>query len=69
VNARDVLADATYVAVGFGLVAYQRAAVGVQELRRQLPSETTQRIDEALDTARKAAVDAATRVVAAATSR
>jgi site-specific recombinase len=44
-DARSVVMDAAYVAVGFGVLAAQKAAVGVQEARRRLPPEAVEAVD------------------------
>jgi hypothetical protein len=46
-DARSVVMDAAYVAVGFGVLAAQKAAVGVQEARRRLPPEAVEAVDAA----------------------
>jgi hypothetical protein len=53
-DARSLVLDAAYVAVGFGVVAAQKAAVGVQEARRRLPAETVEAIDTAAERGREA---------------
>jgi hypothetical protein len=46
-DARSLVMDAAYVAVGFGVLAAQKAAVGVQEARRRLPPEAVEAVDAA----------------------
>jgi hypothetical protein len=64
-HARSFVLDAAYVAVGFGVVAAQKAAVGVQEARKRLPAETV----EAIDTCAERGRETVQRLVALATSR
>ena len=60
-----MLLDAAYVAVGFGVVAAQKAAVELQEARKRLPPETAETLDAAAERGREAVA----RLVALATSR
>jgi hypothetical protein len=46
-DARSLVMDAAYVAVGFGVLAAQKAAVGVHEARRRLPPEAVEAVDAA----------------------
>jgi hypothetical protein len=46
-DARSLVIDAAYVAVGFGVLAAQKAAVGMQEARRRLPPEAVEAVDAA----------------------
>jgi hypothetical protein len=64
-DARSLAVDVAYVAVGFGIVAAQRAAVGAQEVRKHLPAETAEAIDACAERGR----ETVQRLVALATSR
>jgi hypothetical protein len=64
-DARSLVTEAAYVAVGFGVVAAQKAAVGVQEARRRLPAETVEAVDAAAARGRETVA----RLVALATTR
>ena len=68
-DARSLVTDAAYVAVGFGVTAAQKAAVGVQEARKHLPAEKVEAIDAAIESAAERGRDAVARLVAFATSR
>jgi hypothetical protein len=68
-DARSLVIDAAYVAVGFGVTAAQKAAVGVQEARKHLPPEKIEAVDHAIDAAAERGREAVSRLVAFATSR